>query len=309
MLEYLSAVCTVFVSLQVIKVVCGFLYNHVLAPAMGAGVDLKKMGKWAVVTGSTDGVGKAYAELLAKKGINIVLISRSKDKLENVSLEIQEKYKVETKIIQADFSEGSEIYANIEKELYGLDIGVLVNNVGLSYPYPDYFLELKGKEKIYNDIVQCNVVSVLSMCQIVMPAMVQKKKGVIINISSATALFPSPMLSVYGATKMFVSKFSEDLAQEYSKSGVIVQCVLPGYVVTKMSKIRKTNFFTPTPMEFVQASLKTVGIEAHTVGYWPHNIMPGILTTLSGISKPLVSWNVMRSMEQLRKRALRSQNK
>lgn len=109
---------------------------------------------------------------------------------------------METKIIEADFSEGNKIYSDIEKELYGLDIGVLVNNVGVSYPYPDYFLELKGKEKIYYDIVQCNIVSVLAMCQIVMPGMVEKKKGVVINISSATALFPSPMLSVYGASKV-----------------------------------------------------------------------------------------------------------
>lgn len=114
----------------------------------------------------------------------------------------EEKYKVETKIIEADFSEGNKIYSNIEKELYGMDIGVLVNNVGVSNPYPDYFLELKGKEKIYYDIIQCNIVSVLAMCQIVMPGMVEKKKGVVINISSATALFPSPLLSVYGASKV-----------------------------------------------------------------------------------------------------------
>ena len=109
---------------------------------------------------------------------------------------------METKIVVADFSEGDKIYPNIEKELYGLEIGVLVNNVGISYPYPDYFLELKGKEQIYNDMIQCNIVSVLAMCQIVMPGMVERKKGVVINISSATALFPSPLLSVYGASKV-----------------------------------------------------------------------------------------------------------
>lgn len=116
----------------------------------------------------------------------------------------EEKYKVETKIVEADFSEGNKIYSNIEKELYGLDVGVLVNNVGVSYPYPDYFLELKGKEKVYYDIVQCNMVSVLAMCQIVMPGMAEKKKGVVINISSATALFPSPLLTVYGASKVSI---------------------------------------------------------------------------------------------------------
>lgn len=72
---------------------------------------------------------------------------------------------------------------------------------------------------------------------------------------------------------MFVSKLSEDLAREYKNRGIIVQCILPGYVTTKMSKIRKPSYFSPTPKKFVESALATVGIEDHTVGYWPHNIM------------------------------------
>lgn len=131
--------------------------------------------------------------------------------------------------------------------------------------------------------------------------------------------------------QIFVSKFSQDLAEEYKNRGIIVQCVLPGYVVTKMSKIRKASFFSPSPKTFVESALKTVGIESQTVGYWPHNIMvtclhtrirsfkisqialisflelfqPGALTTLSGISEKFISWNVMRSMLQIRSKALK----
>lgn len=72
---------------------------------------------------------------------------------------------------------------------------------------------------------------------------------------------------------MFVSKFSEDLAAEYKNRGIIVQCVLPGYVSTKMSKIRKPTFFAPSPDKYVDSALSTVGIESHTLGYWPHNIL------------------------------------
>lgn len=63
-------------------------------------------------------------------------------------------------------------------------------------------MELKGKEKLYHDIVQCNIVSVLAMCQIVLPGMTERKRGVVINISSATAEIPSPLVLVYGASKV-----------------------------------------------------------------------------------------------------------
>ena len=76
---------------------------------------------------------------------------------------------------------------------------------------------------------------------------------------------------------MFVSKLSEDLAQEYSKRGIIVQCILPGYVATKMSKIKKPSLFSPNPKTFTQSALKTIGIESHTVGYWPHNLMVNLI--------------------------------
>lgn len=98
------------------------------------GVNLRSFkGRWAVVTGCTDGIGKAYAEQMAKNGINVVLISRTLEKLNEQAKEIADKYKVETKVIAADFTEANSIYPNIKTQLADLDIGILVNNVGMSY--------------------------------------------------------------------------------------------------------------------------------------------------------------------------------
>lgn len=97
------------------------------------------------------------------------------------------------------------VFGHIQKELFGLEIGVLVNNIGISYPHPQYFLDLDKKEKIYHDIVQCNIESMLGMCQIVMPGMVDRQRGVVINISSTAADIPSPLLSVYGASKVCIT--------------------------------------------------------------------------------------------------------
>lgn len=83
-----------------------------------------------------------------------------------------------------------------------MEIGVLINNVGLSYPHPEYFLETEKAEQLYSDIVQVNVAAMLIMCQIIMPGMVERKKGVVINVSSTAADIPSPLLSVYGASKV-----------------------------------------------------------------------------------------------------------
>lgn len=112
-----------------------------------------------------------------------------------------EKYKVNTKVIVADFTD-PHIFGHVEKELTGIDAGILVNNVGYSYPYPERFLQTPEKETVYHNIMQCNVITLLSMCQIVMPGMVENRKGVVVNISSTAALIPSPMLSVYGASKV-----------------------------------------------------------------------------------------------------------
>ncbi|XP_042209410.1 inactive hydroxysteroid dehydrogenase-like protein 1 [Homarus americanus] len=89
-----------------------------------------KYGKWAVVTGSTDGIGKEYAKKLAQGGMNIILISRTMEKLKKVETEIADEYGVETEVVQADFSQGRVIYEDIGKHLQDKEIGVLVNNVG-----------------------------------------------------------------------------------------------------------------------------------------------------------------------------------
>ncbi|KAM9312170.1 17-beta-hydroxysteroid dehydrogenase type 3-like [Gastrophryne carolinensis] len=93
--------------------------------------DLRKYGEWAVITGATDGIGKGYARELARRGFHIVLLSRTLEKLQRVAKEIEQESGRKVKIIQADFTGGCEIYPKIEEGLKDLDIGILVNNVGM----------------------------------------------------------------------------------------------------------------------------------------------------------------------------------
>ncbi|KAJ8984494.1 hypothetical protein NQ317_006154 [Molorchus minor] len=309
--DKIGLVCTFIVGFQFVRFLFRIIYENFLATNLQINaVNLKDTGKWAaffyflVITGATDGIGKAYAELLAKRGLHIILISRTQSKLDAVAKEIEAKYNVEIKTISADFTDTTHIYKEIDKQLTGLDIGILVNNVGMSYPHPEYFLDVKNEE-MYQNIINCNIFSVTNMCKIVMPGMVERRRGVVVNISSTASQIPSPLLTVYSASKSYVRKFSADLADEYSKYGITIQCLLPGYVATNMSKIRSSTWMAPHPLKYVEEAMKFIGIKEDTTGYFPHSLMVGVVHFLDSISPKLSRWLITRTMLNIRARALR----
>ncbi|XP_053686340.1 very-long-chain 3-oxoacyl-CoA reductase isoform X2 [Sabethes cyaneus] len=304
--DIFGGVCVFIVSVQLLRKVFPWIYENLLGPKLfGSSIKLKEMGEWALVTGATDGIGKAYAKALAKKGLNVVLVSRTLSKLEDVAKEIETESKVQTKVIPIDFTSGQEIYDTIQRETADLEIGVLVNNVGMSYANPEYFLAITDQEKFIEKLVTCNIFSVTRMCKLFLPGMVERRKGVVINISSLSAVIPAPLLTVYAASKAFVDKFSEDLATEYAKHGVVVQSVLPGPVATNMSKIRRPTWMACSPKAFVSSALSTLGTTRHTTGYYPHSLLE-LSIGLIGFISPAISRRItLNTMENIRSRALK----
>ncbi|KAM4677982.1 uncharacterized protein O3C94_009989 [Discoglossus pictus] len=230
-----------------------------------------------MLTGATDGIGKSYAEELARMGFNIVLISRTKEKLQKVADGIEKQFGCKTKVIQANFKGGSEIYQPIEDGLKGLDIGILVNNVGMAFPVPTQFLNIPNLKQWLTDIINCNIVSMVQMTRIVLPNMVKKKKGLIINISSEAGTRPYHMVTVYSSSKVFMDFFSRGLHAEYKSQGITVQCVMPLMVSTNMTSGIEPNIFTKNPDSFVREALNTVGYTNRTSGCLSHSLQSYVL--------------------------------
>uniref|UniRef100_A0AC35UFC0 Estradiol 17-beta-dehydrogenase 12 n=1 Tax=Rhabditophanes sp. KR3021 TaxID=114890 RepID=A0AC35UFC0_9BILA len=242
-------------------------------------------GDYAVVTGSTDGIGKQYAIQLAQKGFNIVLISRSEAKLAAVKKEITETVsavKVET--ITFDFGNCNvkDYESKIFEKLNKLDVGILVNNVGRANDFPEQFHKADGGVEKSRDINVINTLSATILTQEILKQMVPRHAGIIINIGSIAGAGLLPEWSVYSATKKYISHLTAILAKEYSPLGITIQNIAPGLVTTNMSRVTETSFFAPNPKAFVEAALKTVGHVQETSGYYTHQIQRELLPLLPG---------------------------
>lgn len=188
-----------FTFLRTLFGVLNWVYVSFLRPAK----NLKKYGSWAVVTGPTDGIGKGFAFQLARKGLNLILVGRNPDKLKDVCDSIKSKNGgVQIKSVVVDFSgDLDEGVKRVQDAIEGLDVGILINNVGVSYPYARFFHEVD--EQLLKNLIKVNVEGTSKITHAVLPAMIKKKKGAIVNIGSGAAIvIPSdPLYSVYAATK------------------------------------------------------------------------------------------------------------
>lgn len=166
----------------------------------------------------------------------MILLARSQDKLRQVAQQV-ESNGAKSHIIQFDFASASdEDWKNLEKELASFTIAVLVNNVGVNVSLPTSFLEME-QEKIHQ-IVQVNIVATQKITRIVVPKMVERKKGVVLFLSSGGGvLSPAPYLSVYSGTKAYENALATALAGELASCGIIVQSVTPFFIASEMSKV------------------------------------------------------------------------
>lgn len=291
------AVGTLVLLKKFIIAIRGF-YATFLRPAR----NLKKYGSWSIITGATDGIGKAFAEEMARKGINVLLISRTQSKLENTMAEIQKKYpNIQVRILAIDFCTfDAGAREKVSDAIQKLDVGVLINNVGASYPYPMYFHELE--DEIVDRLINVNINSTCWMTRLVVPGMVNRGRGSIVNISSISSRNSCPLLTVYSATKAFIDLFSQSLDAELKSKGIRVQAQCPAFITTKLSKIRKSSLTVPKPKQYVRYAVAAIGHESLGSPYWSHKFM---LWAMSYVPQSILESNLLGMHLKIRKRALK----
>lgn len=192
--------------------------------------------KTVLITGASSGIGEAFAYEFAKQGSNLILTARSEDKLNFLASKISKEYKVKVSVFGGDLLQKETPYKlyNQIKEA-GLSIDILINNAG----FGKWTNFLDESIEQYEDMIEININALLKLCHLVLPDMLKKGEGGIINVASTGALQPCPYVAAYCASKSFVLDFSEALYGEYNKKGITIMALCPGNTTTGFQSVAK----------------------------------------------------------------------
>lgn len=186
-------------------------------------------GTTALITGASKGIGEAYAQQLASRGADLVLVARSAEALEQLASQLREAHGSHVVVIAADLFDRAAPQAIVDTLTeQGIEIDLLINNAGLGAVGP--FLTRPLGPNI--DSVELNINALMALVHGIGPAMVERDRGGIINVSSVAGFQPMPFQASYGATKAFVLSFTEAVAEELRDSNVHVMAAHPGPVET-----------------------------------------------------------------------------
>lgn len=197
---------------------------------IGPSSSMSFQGRTALVTGASSGIGAAFAEELARRGCNLVLVARSTDVLEATSTRLGRTYGVRVEVIHADLTQRPDRIALVEACTDRV-IDFLINNAGLGLQ--GSFHQLSVERQL--GLVDLNCAAVVELSHAFLPGMLARSFGGILNVASTAAFQATPMMATYGATKAFVLSFSQAIAVECRKSGVGVLALCPGPVATNFS--------------------------------------------------------------------------
>lgn len=207
----------------------------------------ESMSKTVLITGASSGIGKELARLFAADDHNLVLAARRVDVLETLASELSTKYKIKAHPMGVDLSQPADIdrfFNDLKRKKISID--VLVNNAG--FGASGSFTEIDFETQL--DQIRVNISALTDLTYRLVPGMIKRKSGGIMNIASVAAFSPGPYMAVYYATKAYVLSFSTALANELGEKGITVTCVCPGPTKTgfgERANVSQNGIFN-TPM-------------------------------------------------------------
>lgn len=204
-------------------------------------------GSTALITGASSGIGEAFANKLAAKGCNLILVARSEDALNQIAGDLHEQHGVTIDVMAADLIEPNNRDNVAEAvQALGRQVDLLINNAG----FGTMGAFVKADPQRERSEVDLNVTALTDLCHAFLPGMLERQHGAIINVASTASFQPMPYLAVYAATKSYVRSLSEALHAECQGRGVTVTALCPGPVAT--------NFFEATGSSKAQGMVKKV---------------------------------------------------
>ena len=256
----------------------------------------------ALVTGASSGIGLELATLLAREGHDLVLVSRSRGKLEDIGRALHEEFGITASVIARDLADPASPQA-IASDLAsrGVAVDILVNNAG--FGVYGFFTETSLEKEL--EMIQVNIVALTHLTKLFLPGMIARRRGRILNLASTAAFQPGPLMAVYYATKSYVLSFSEALANETAGTGITVTALCPGPTITDFQKqagLEATALFN-NPFVMTAAEAARAGYEGMMRGR--RVVIPGLANAMlvqgTRIAPRRLSTAIARRIQESRK--------
>ena len=217
----------------------------------------------ALVTGASSGIGEMFARVLAEQGYDLILVARRADRLQTLADELRTKSGIQAEVWPADLSADDGIASVAERIASRGDITLLVNNAGFGAGGAYHLIDVQPQM----DMIHVHVVATARLTRAVLPQMVERNSGAVINVSSVAAFAVLARRTMYNSTKAWINAFSRGIAEELRGTNVRIQAFCPGFTVTefhdtpgfkKFDRRQIPGFLWTTSDKVVRASLRAL---------------------------------------------------
>lgn len=262
-------------------------------------------GKWALITGASAGIGANFARAMAEDGVNLVLVARRQDKLEELAGELEAPNGIRTHIICADLAKPEAPLAIVE-ELAAQKIGIdiVVNNAG--FGLPGSYSASPWQD--HRDFIELMVTSYAALTHHLLPGMIERGFGRIIQVASVAGLVPGANgHTLYGATKAFLINFAQALSAEYEDKNIHCCALCPGFTYTEFHDVNGTRDKISDLPKFMMMEARPVvdgalrAVENRHVVYVPGMVNKAIVTLARLLPRPWVAAMMRNNSSRIRK--------